>query len=411
MAVTTLSPLGPKAFPVLSEVHGIRFATSAAGIRYRDRDDLLLVSLKKGSAVAGVFTRSSTASAPVLWCRDQLVDGHIRALVVNSGNANTFTGIQGEQDVRSMVEAVVEMLGCAAGDVFVASTGVIGERLPVAQIIAALPEMTLRLGSTTWQAAAAAIGTTDTFPKGTTRSCEIAGTPVVISGIAKGSGMIAPNMATMLAFVFTDARITAPVLQALLKQGVDRSFHCITVDSDTSTSDTVLLSATGVADNYPPQSHTDREIADFRRALEEVLIDLATQIVRDGEGASKFITIDVSGATSHQTARQAGLSIANSPLVKTAIAGGDANWGRIVMAIGKAGVRIDLQRMTIAIGDAVIVRDGGQAIEFDESAVTSHLKGTEVSIRADLGVGRASARVWTCDLTHDYIRINAEYRS
>jgi glutamate N-acetyltransferase/amino-acid N-acetyltransferase len=330
---------------------------------------------------------------------------------VNSGNANTFTGIQGKRDVRASAEATATMLGCSANEVFVASTGVIGERLPVARVIGALPGMGERLGSNAWQAAATAIGTTDTFPKGATRSCKLAGTPVVISGIAKGSGMIAPNMATMLAFVFTDAQVPAPTLQALLKQGIDRSFHCITVDSDTSTSDTVLLSATGVADNRPPSSHMGREIAEFKRALEEVLVDLATQVVRDGEGASKFITIDVSGAISRHAARQVGLSIANSPLVKTAIAGEDANWGRVVMAIGKAGVQIDLQRMTIAIGGVVIARDGGQAIEFDESVVTSHLKGKEVSIQVNLGVGRASARVWTCDLTHEYIRINAEYRS
>lgn len=411
MDTIPISPLAPEHFPTLTEINGVRFAAAATGIRYPDRDDLLLFSVQDNSAVAAVFTRSSTASAPVLWCRERLVDGRISALVVNSGNANAFTGIQGEHDVRVSAEAAAEALGCEAGEVFVASTGVIGEPLPVKKITTALPEMASRLESNSWKTAASAIVTTDTFPKGATRRCELGGTEVVITGIAKGSGMIAPDMATMLAFVFTDAQIPSQTLQALLSHGVERSFHCITVDSDTSTSDTVLLVATGAAGNRPPRSHTDRQIVEFRRALNEILIDLAMQVVRDGEGASKFVTIDVRGATSHRAARKAGLAIANSPLVKTAIAGEDANWGRLVMAIGKSGVRIQLQKITIAIGGVVVACDGGPALGLDEPAITEHLQGMEISIVIDLGVGRARARVWTCDLTHEYIRINAEYRS
>ena len=392
-------------------IAGVSLQAARARIKYAGRDDLLLVTLHRGTSVAGVFTRSATASAPVQWSKKVAASGKARAILINSGNANTFTGVQGVADVRSTAAMAGRVVGCRESDVLIASTGVIGEPLPVNRVQRALAGMASGSRSASWIRAARAIGTTDTYPKGAVRQVRIGDTEVSLCGIAKGSGMIAPDMATMLAFVFTDARLPTPVLRTLLKEGIRTSFNCITVDSDTSTSDTVLLAATGRALNGIPQSATAPELKAFRGALKELLTDLAIQVVRDGEGASKFITVDVSGAASNAEARKAALAIANSPLVKTAIAGEDANWGRIIMAVGKSGARLFQKRLAISIGGITITHAGERVGSYDERKVTKHLKGTEISIAVDLGVGRSKSRVWTCDLTHDYIRINADYRT
>ena len=392
-------------------IAGVSLQAARARIKYAGRDDLLLVTLHRGTTVAGVFTRSATASAPVQWSKKVAASGKARAILINSGNANTFTGVQGVADVRSTAAMAGRAVGCRESDVLIASTGVIGEPLPVDRVQRALAGMESGSRSASWIRAARAIGTTDTYPKGAARQVRIGDTVVSLCGIAKGSGMIAPDMATMLAFVFTDARLPTPVLRTLLKEGIRTSFNCITVDSDTSTSDTVLLAATGRALNGIPQSATAPELKAFRGALKELLTDLAIQVVRDGEGASKFITVDVSGAASNAEARKAALAIANSPLVKTAIAGEDANWGRIIMAVGKSGARLFQKRLAISIGGITITHAGERVGSYDERKVTKHLKGTEISIAVDLGVGRSKSRVWTCDLTHDYIRINADYRT
>ena len=392
-------------------IAGVSLQAARARIKYAGRDDLLLVTLHRGTTVAGVFTRSATASAPVQWSKKVAASGKARAILINSGNANTFTGVQGVADVRSTAAMAGRVVGCRESDVLIASTGVIGEPLPVDRVQRALAGMESGSRSASWIRAARAIGTTDTYPKGAVRQVRIGDTEVSLCGIAKGSGMIAPDMATMLAFVFTDARLPTPVLRTLLKEGIRTSFNCITVDSDTSTSDTVLLAATGRALNGIPQSATAPELKAFRSALKELLTDLAIQVVRDGEGASKFITVDVSGAASNAEARKAALAIANSPLVKTAIAGEDANWGRIIMAVGKSGARLFQKRLAISIGGITITHAGERVGSYDERKVTKHLKGTEISIAVDLGVGRSKSRVWTCDLTHDYIRINADYRT
>lgn len=406
-----VSRLAPACFPDLTPVPGLRLATTAAGLRYRDRDDVLLVALDPGSAVAGVFTRSQTAAAPVLWCRRMLAGGTARGLVVNAGNANAFTGAAGDRAVEETAAAAAETLGCAMEAIFVVSTGVIGEPPAVEKLVRTLPRLHNSLGESAWKAAALAIATTDTFPKGSTRSTTIDGRPVTINGIAKGAGMVAPNMATMLAFVFTDAAIAPAALQQLLADGVGRSFNCITVDGDTSTNDTLLAFATGAAGHAPVNDPADERLAGFRGAFDAVLVDLATQVVRDGEGASKFVSISVGGAETDAAARTIALSIANSPLVKTAIAGEDANWGRIVMAVGKAGERIDSDRLAITIGGFAVAVDGGPVPGYDEAPVEAHMKGSEITIDVDVGVGGGTARVWTCDLTHDYIDINASYRS
>ena len=405
------SPLAPRRFPRIPEVAGVRLAVVAAGIKYRRRNDLLLVALSQGTTAAGVFTRSSTASAPVTWCRDSIASGRARALLVNSGNANAFTGSQGMRDVRWSARRTAKALACRPAAVLVASTGVIGEPLPVDRIDTVFPRLVRDLGNASWYQAARAITTTDTFAKGAYRRCRIGDTEITIAGIAKGSGMIAPDMATMLAFVFTDARIPAAVLRSVHRAAVDRSFNCITVDSDTSTSDTAVLAATGQARNAEPESISDRALRNFKQALLEVYVDLATQVVKDGEGASKFITIDVEGATSDTAARKVGLAIAESPLVKTAIAGEDANWGRIVMAVGKSDARVDQQLLSVSMGGVLIAHRGQRVAGYTESIVDQHLQGSHVQISVNLGLGRGRARVWTCDLTHEYIRINAEYRT
>ena len=400
------SPLAPDAFPTMPAIAGVRLAVGEAAIKYQDRTDLMVAQLASGTTVAGVYTRSLTASAPVEWCRKALGGGQAEALIVNSGNANAFTGKAGEASVERTVEAAADLFSCRPSKVFVASTGVIGEPLPDDKLTAALPGVMETLDADNWEKAAQAILTTDTFAKGASRTADIGDTQVTINGIAKGSGMIAPDMATLLAFVFTDADIDAESLQSLLASGADKSFNAITVDSDTSTSDSLMLFATGQAGNDKAAA-----LDDFKAKLDELLIDLAGQVVRDGEGASKFISVTVTGADDHGAAKRIGLAIANSPLVKTAIAGEDANWGRIVMAVGKAGEKADRDKLVIKIG-GIAITDGGQVIAgYDETPVAEHMKGSDIDISADVGIASGEATVWTCDLTHGYITINADYRS
>jgi glutamate N-acetyltransferase/amino-acid N-acetyltransferase len=405
------SPLAPARFPELPPIPGVRLAAYAAGVRYQGRSDLMVAELAPGSTVAGVFTQSTMPGQPVIWCRECLPGGKIRAIVVNSGNANVFTGRAGRQVVESTAATAAGLLGCDPKEVFIASTGVIGEPPPVDRISAALPKLVPLLSATAWEQAARAIMTTDTFPKGATATAIIEGATVRINGFCKGSGMIAPDMATMLAYLFTDATLPASVLQPLLKAAADRSFNCVTVDGDTSTSDTLQVCATQQVRHAVIDRSDDPRLADFRRALDVVSIDLAQQLARDGEGAEKFVTIDVSGAETDQAARRIGLSIGNSPLVKTAIAAGDANWGRIVMAVGKAGEKADRDRLAISVGGIKIAAEGGPVPGYREGPVAEHMKGREIHVAVDLGLGRGRATVWTCDLTHGYIDINGSYRS
>jgi len=405
------SPLAPHSFPEMPAVAGVRLGTRACALRYQGRDDLFVAEMDTGTSVAGVLTRSRTASAPVDWCRKALMGGRARVLVVNSGNANAFTGSVGENAVSQTIEAARAAFSSEPEEVFIASTGVIGERLPVEKIVEALSDIRAVFPDTTWEAAARAIMTTDTFPKGSVRRVRVGEAEVTLCGIAKGSGMIAPDMATMLAFVFTDAAIAPGALHVLLSASVDRSFNCTTVDGDTSTSDTLLLFATGAAGGETITDPADPRLEGFRAALDAVTLDLALQVVRDGEGATKFVTIAVSGAEHDGAAKNIGLSIANSPLVKTAIAGEDANWGRIVMAAGKAGEQVDRSRLSIRVGGVSVAEKGEAAPDYDETPVAAHMKGTDVDIAVDVGIGEGRATVWTCDLTHGYIDINADYRS
>ncbi|MCY4405559.1 MAG: bifunctional glutamate N-acetyltransferase/amino-acid acetyltransferase ArgJ [Rhodospirillaceae bacterium] len=411
--MTAISPLAPARFPDLPPVPGVRLAAAEARLRYRGRPDLLLASFAPETTVAGTLTRSHTAAPPVHWCRALLGEGSgtARALVVNAGNANAATGEQGHAAVRQTADAAAALVGCQANEVYVSSTGVIGEQLPVDKLTAALPALHARFADDAWPEAAAAILTTDTFPKGASATAEIDGVPVVINGIAKGSGMIAPNMGTMLAYVFTDANLPAAALGPLVRRGVNRSFNAITVDGDTSTNDTCLLFATGAAQHRRIGRAGDPRLQGFRAALEAVLADLAQQIVRDGEGAQKLVSITVRGAASEGAARKLGLAIANSPLVKTAIAGEDPNWGRIVMVVGRAGVPFEQERLSIWLGGERAARDGVADPAFDEPAAAHHMKGQEVELAVEIGAGPGSATVWTCDLTHGYIEINADYRS
>ncbi|MBC8338265.1 MAG: bifunctional glutamate N-acetyltransferase/amino-acid acetyltransferase ArgJ [Alphaproteobacteria bacterium] len=413
-----VSPLAPGGFPAMPVVAGVRLASGACGLKKSGTSDLLFAELPDGTSAAGVFTQSLTASAPVQWSRKALRGGQARGLVVNSGGANVFTGPQGMQAVEETVEAAADLLATRPSKIFAASTGVIGEPLAVEKIIAVLPDFKAAQMETgaepDWEGAARAIMTTDTFPKGATAKAKIGGVSVTINGIAKGSGMIHPNMATMLGFMFTDAALSPDVLQPLLEATVNRSFNAITVDSDTSTSDTVMLFATGAAEHGAVDSTDDPALDDFKDALDRVATDLAHQIVRDGEGATKFITVAVTGAESEASAKIIAFSIATSPLVKTAIAGEDANWGRIVMAVGKAGEPINADRLTITIGGIPVAVAGGAIPGFDETPVAEHMKGSEITIAVDVGlkdVEGGSATVWTCDLTHEYIAINADYRS
>jgi glutamate N-acetyltransferase/amino-acid N-acetyltransferase len=406
------SPLAPKTTVNLPPLAGVRLATGKAGIKYRDRTDVLMMVLAPGTHVAGVFTQSRTASAPVEWCRRQLATGSARVLVVNSGNANAFTGKAGQDGVREVAESAAGVVGCRAQEVFMASTGVIGEPLPYQKINKILGQLADSGAAGGWRAAAEAIMTTDTYPKLASTTAYIDGHRVTINGIAKGSGMIAPDMATMLAFVFTDANLPAAVLQPLLTEGAQRSFNCITVDSDTSTSDTLLLFATGRGASHPAISKpTDKRIDQFKDKLNAVLLDLALQVVKDGEGATKLIQVDVSGAQTNESAKKIALAIANSPLVKTAIAGADANWGRVVMAVGKAGEPADRDKLKVAFGDHVVAEKGERSATYNEELSTQAVSGSEVLISVDLGLAKGKARVWTCDLTEGYIRINGSYRS
>src|SRR6516165_524918 len=406
--MAAVSPLAPARFPALAPIAGVRLAAFACGIRYTGRYDLMLAELAPESTIAGVFTRSLTAGAPVLWCRECLAGGTVRAIVANSGNSNTFTGRAGKEVVEATAATAARLLECDPRQVFISSTGVIGEPPPADKIVGALPQVVRVLSTDGWEVAARAILTTDTFPKGATATAAIDGVEVRLNGFAKGSGMIAPDMATMLAYVFTDAALPHQVLQPLLVAAADRSFNSITVDGDTSTSDTVLLCATGQAQHGAVASPGDRRLRGFRRALDAVMIELAQQIVRDGEGAQKFVTIEVTGAATARAARRIGLTIGNSPLVKTALSAGDPNWGRIVMAVGRAGEKIDPERLSISIGGIPITAGGGPVAGYDEAPVAEHMKGREITIMVDVGVGvgRGKATVWTCDLTHGYIDIN-----
>ncbi|HEU5094065.1 MAG TPA: bifunctional glutamate N-acetyltransferase/amino-acid acetyltransferase ArgJ [Devosia sp.] len=406
-----VSPLAPKTYPELPQIAGVRFATAEAGIKYKGRTDVLLAAFDEGTTVAGVFTSSKCPSAPVDWCRQSLKGGVARGLLVNSGNANAFTGMKGRHTVEVSADLAARALGVNAGEVFLASTGVIGEPLDPQKFDAVTREMAGRLGSGPWMDAARAIMTTDTYPKLATATVEFDGVTVSIAGIAKGSGMIAPAMATMLSFVFTDAPISSGVLQGLLQPLIDESFNAVTVDSDTSTSDTCLVFATGRAPIDAINSPADPRAHAFAEALGDVLHDLAMLVVRDGEGATKLVTVNVEGASSDESAFRIAKSIADSPLVKTAIAGEDANWGRVVMAVGKAGEPADRDRLRIAFGDIVVAEHGERAPHYDEAKASAYMKNQELELSVGIGLGSGRATVYTCDLTHGYIDINGSYRS
>lgn len=410
-----ISPFAPAQLATLKPLEGVRLAAAEAGIRYKNRKDVLLVLMPEGTRAAGVLTRSKTASAPVDWCRAQLVHGRARALVVNSGNANAFTGLRGREAVELTADIAARAAGCARDEVYVASTGVIGEPLDATKFEGVLERLASGAVEDAFADAARTIMTTDTFPKLASVAAEIAGVPVTLNGIAKGSGMIAPDMATMLSFIFTDAAVSRDALQALLRRHVEGTFNSVTVDSDTSTSDTLLIFATGTAAKRGApviEAAGDPALAGFSDALHALMENLALQVVKDGEGISKFVTVKVEGAESDAAAKRIALSIANSPLVKTAIAGGDANWGRVVMAVGKSGEAANRDRLSIWFGGIQVAREGMRALDYSEEAATAHVRGTDIVIRADVGTGGPGrARVWTCDLTHGYIDINADYRS
>jgi glutamate N-acetyltransferase / amino-acid N-acetyltransferase len=414
-----VSPLAPPGgFPDLAPVAGVRFAAGMAGVRYRDRLDVMLAEISEGAAMAGVFTRSSTRAAPVLWCERVLHRTQAQgtgaggfAIVVNSGNANAFTGKAGQGAVDRTVAETARVLGLPEPHVFLASTGVIGEPLPADRITATLSDLRDALSPHGMAQAARAIMTTDTFPKGAGARVDLDGVPVTISGFAKGSGMIAPDMATMLVFIFTDAAINPQLLQDTVAGLTRTTFNAITVDGDTSTSDTLLVAATGKAEMPRIVDIADPRLPVFAAALEGVMRDLAHQVVRDGEGATKFVEIAVTGAASDDDAHKIGMAIANSPLVKTAIAGEDPNWGRIVMAVGKSGAQADRDRLSIRFGDILVAEEGWVSPSYAESAAADYMKRSEIVIRVDMGIASGAATVWTCDLTHRYIEINADYRT
>ncbi|EPX77659.1 bifunctional glutamate N-acetyltransferase/amino-acid acetyltransferase ArgJ [Litoreibacter arenae] len=408
--ITKVSPLAPKGgFPKLPVIDGVRFSTVAAGVKYAGRTDVMLAQVDAGSAVAGVFTRSSTRSAPVLDCQAKLGrvedDAKGFAFLVNSGNSNAFTGRVGFEAVEAITKAAADTLNIPASHIYTCSTGVIGEPLPHGKITDALDQLSAGLEPDRIEDAARAIMTTDTFPKGSSATCEIGGIEVTVAGIAKGSGMIAPDMATMLVYIFTDAKISQAGLQDMVSRQNEGTFNAITVDSDTSTSDSVLVAATGTSGANVEENET------FERTLGVVMKDLAHQVVRDGEGATKFVEVRVSGAADNADARKVGMSIANSPLVKTAIAGEDANWGRVVMAVGKSGAQADRDTLSIWFGDVLVAENGWVSPTYVEADAAAHMKGEDLLIRVDLGVGKGESTVWTCDLTHGYIDINADYRS
>ena len=410
----SVSPLAPKTFASMPALRGVRMTTASAGIKYKNRTDVLLMVFDKPAAVAGVFTRSKCPSAPVDFCRANLAHGSARAVVVNSGNANAFTGLKGRQATELTAKSAASAVGCGENEVYLASTGVIGEPLDATKFAGVLDTMAKDAVSDFWFEAAKAIMTTDTYPKVATRSAEIDGVKVTINGIAKGAGMIAPDMATMLSFVVTDADISSSALQALLSDGVGPSFNSMTVDSDTSTSDTLMLFATGAAaaDGQARIVRADDpKLAAFRTALNELLKDLAIQVVRDGEGATKMLEITVTGAENDAAAKRIALSIANSPLVKTAAAGEDANWGRVVMAVGKAGEMADRDKLAIWFGDVRVAVNGERDASYSEEAASNVMKQQDIPVKVDLGLGNGRATVWTCDLTKEYVAINGDYRS
>jgi glutamate N-acetyltransferase/amino-acid N-acetyltransferase len=408
---TAVSPLAPRQVPDLPAIAGIKLATAQAGIRYAGRTDVLLALFEPGTTTAGVFTKSKCPSAPVEWCRDKVKAGKARALVVNSGNANAFTGKSGRAATKLTADIAVKAAGCKPAEIFLASTGVIGEPLDASKFAPVMAGLAARAQPGDFLAAARAIMTTDTFPKVATAKAKIGKATVTVNGIAKGAGMIAPDMATMLSFVFTDAAIAAPALQALLKDGVTDTFNAVTIDGDTSTSDTLMIFATGKAGNPRMTRAADPKLKDFKRALQAVLANLSEQIARDGEGARKLVEIVVEGAVSKASARRIAMSIANSPLVKTAIAGEDANWGRVVMAVGKAGEPADRDKLSIWFGGIRVAHKGARDPAYDEAEVSAAMKKPEISLKVALGLGRGRDRVLTCDLTKEYIAINGDYRS
>ncbi len=412
ISMAAVSPLAPQSTPDMPAVEGVRLATAEAGIRYAGRTDVLLAIFDKGTTVAGVFTRSKCPSAPVEWCRAHLRSGKARALVVNSGNANAFTGKTGRAATKLTAEFAAKAAGCKSSEVFLASTGVIGEPLDADKFAPVMADLVARAPAGDFLDAAKAIMTTDTFPKVATARARIGKAAVTINGIAKGAGMIAPDMATMLSFVFTDAAIAPSALQSLLEEAVADTFNAVTVDGDTSTSDTLMLFATGKAKDCPRLARaSDLRLRNFRRALTAVLANLAEQVARDGEGARKLIEIVVEGAVSKTSARRIALSIANSPLVKTAVGGEDANWGRVVMAVGKAGEPADRDKLSIWFGGIRVAHRGARDPAYDEPAVTAAMKKPEISIKVALGLGKGRDRVLTCDLSKEYIAINGDYRS
>jgi len=409
-----VSPLAPTNFPEMPEIAGVRMATASAGIRYKGRTDVLLALFDKGAAVAGVFTKSKCPSAAVDWCRDKLKAGKARVLVVNSGNANAFTGRTGREATRYTAASAGKATGCKPGEVLLASTGVIGEPLDARAFDRVMDDLVAAAKPGNFEAAARAIMTTDTFPKGATATTELGAATVTICGIAKGAGMIAPDMATLLSFVFTDAPIAAPALQTLLARGVADSFNAVTIDGDTSTSDTLLAFATGAAAAHgaPAISRAaDPRLKGFAMALDTVLKSLAEQVARDGEGARKLVEVIVEGAASAKSARRIAMSIANSPLVKTAIAGEDANWGRVVMAVGKAGEPADRDRLSIWFNGIRVAHKGMRDPNYDEAEVSARMTKQVIELKVGLGLGRGRDRVLTCDLTKDYVAINGDYRS
>ncbi len=411
---TAISPLAPDAFPDMPPLDGVRFATAAAGIRYAGRTDVLLALFDQGTTVAGVFTKSKCPSAPVDWCRAQLKGGRAAGLVVNSGNANAFTGKSGRTATKLTAEIAGKTIGCKPAEVFLASTGVIGEPLDATKFSTVMDGLAAGATPGNWHEAAKAIMTTDTFPKGAAAMVRLGGIPVTICGIAKGAGMIAPDMATMLSFVFTDAAISQSVLQNLLSKGVIDTFNAVTIDGDTSTSDTLMAFATGAAEKRGATKITklsDPRLPAFRKAFDAVLADLAEQVARDGEGARKLVEIIVEGAASKSSARRIALSIANSPLVKTAIAGEDANWGRVVMAVGKAGEKADRDKLSIWFGGIRVAHKGERDPAYVEAEVAAVMKKPEITLKVALGIGKGRDRVLTCDLTKEYIAINGDYRS
>jgi glutamate N-acetyltransferase/amino-acid N-acetyltransferase len=411
---TAVSPLAPSHVPEMPPIDGVRIATAQAGIRYKNRTDVLFAAFDKGTTVAGVFTRSKCPSAPVEWCRARLKGGAARALVVNSGNANAFTGKSGRAATQLTARLAAQANGCGTSDIFLASTGVIGEPLDATKFDGVMQTLVQDAGPGRFLDAAKAIMTTDTFPKVATAQAHIGRTTVTINGIAKGAGMIAPDMATMLSFIFTDAPIAAPALQKLLSEGVTDTFNAVTIDGDTSTSDTLLAFATGAAAarGAPKIARaSDPRLKGFRKALQDVLANLSEQVARDGEGARKLVEIKIEGATSDKSARRIAMSIANSPLVKTAIAGEDANWGRVVMAVGKAGEPADRDKLSIWFNGIRVATKGARDPSYDEVKVSETMKQPEIELKVTLGLGKGRDRVLTCDLTKEYVAINGDYRS